>query len=124
MSSYQIKKGQCLISVADNTDGDLAKLLTDNDFLDLNLIQDGAIVDVGNVINCTCINEDNFYDCWEFESEVQSDEGKCVNVSNDGKMYAVRIVGRRYTYLFPGIGNFQIPCLPGSTIAVFHRKYV
>lgn len=122
--NYQIKKGQNLISVCDNTSNDLAKLFTDNDFLDLNLMQNGAIVTVDNILNLSCINEDNFDDCWEFESEVMSEEGKCVNVSNDGKLYAVRIVGRRYTYLFPGIGNFQIPCLPGSTIGVFHRKYV
>lgn len=124
MASYQILKGQCALSVADNTDGDLAKLLTDNDWIDINLMQEGNIIDCDNVINTTCINGDNFDDCWEFESEVTTEEGKCVNVTNDGKLYAVRIFGRRMTYLFPGIGNFQIPCLPGSTIGVFHRKYV
>lgn len=124
MAQFQIYKGQCALSVADNTDGDLAKLLTDNNFIDLNLMQEGVIVDCGNVLNTTCINGDNFDDCWEFESEVTVSYGKCVNVYDDGKLYAVRIVGRRTTYLFPGIGRFQIPCLPGSTISVFHRKYI
>lgn len=124
MAQFQIYKGQCAVSVADNTDGDLAKLLTDNNFIDLNLMQEGVIVDCENVLNTTCINGDSFEDCWEFESEVTTSDGKCVNVDNDGKLYTVRIVGRRTTYLFPGIGKFQIPALPGSTVGVFHRKYI